>query len=249
MVCETFVHHRSIMHRLDPRSRVLAGAAISVGVAVSGRGAVALGGLVLGLAGVLLARLAGPALLKRLATLNLFMLLVVGLLPFSVPGAPLFQVGPFNFSRVGALAALLIAVKGNAIVLVLTACLSTIELTRLGQALRRLLVPAKLTHLFLFTVRYLDALHHEYHRLHTAMRVRCFHLRPSLYALRMLGYSVGMLLIRTLDRSERIWAAMRCRGFRGEFHALDRLSYSRLDVWFGAGCAVAVVGLLLLEWL
>ena len=39
--------------------------------------------------------------------------------------------------------------------------------------------PDKLTHLFLFTVRYLGVLHHEYQRLLSAMRVRAFRPRMS----------------------------------------------------------------------
>ena len=82
----------------------------------------------------------------------------------------------------------------------------------LGHALGHLHVPRKLAHLLLFTVRYLDVLDREYRRLRAAMKVRSFRPRMSLHTYRAYGYLVGMLLVRSFDRSERMLAAMKCRG-------------------------------------
>jgi len=134
-------------------------------------------------------------------------------------------------------------------VLGLTVLLGTVEVVRLGHALNRLRVPQKLTHLFLFTVRYIEVLHHEYLRLVRAMKVRCFRPRMNPHTFRAIGYLVGMLLVKSFDRSERVMAAMKCRGFRGRFFVLDHLAMAGRDVAFGVASFAVLVALIWAEWL
>jgi cobalt/nickel transport system permease protein len=63
-----------------------------------------------------------------------------------------------------------------------------------------------------------------------------------------LGYLVGMLLVRSLDRSERIVRAMKCRGFRGRFYLLDHFHFSAGDVRFAAAWLLTLAVLSVLEW-
>lgn len=240
-------HGDTCIHRLDPRTRLLACAALSVLIAVAQRPAAP--GVGLGIAAVLaaLARLPLVPTLKRLAAVNVFMALLILTLPFSIPGAALFVIGPAAFSREGLGRALEITLKGNAIVLYITALLTTVELARLGHALSRLRVPHKLTQLFLFMVRYSHVLQREHARLASAMRVRCFRPRMSFHTFRSLGYLVGMLLVRSLDRSQRILAAMKCRGFGGRYYVLEDLALGRLDVVFGAACMALLAALVWVE--
>jgi cobalt/nickel transport system permease protein len=124
----------------------------------------------------------------------------------------------------------------------------TLEPVTLGHALHRLRTPETLVHLLMFTVRYISVLHQEYQRLRGAMKVRSFRLRNSLHTYKSIGYLVGMMLVRSVDRSERILAAMKCRGFTGAIPLLDAMRFSKRDAVFAA--LVSVVGgtLLILEW-
>jgi cobalt/nickel transport system permease protein len=110
-------------------------------------------------------------------------------------------------------------------------------------------MPEKLAHLLLFTVRYIDVLRREYGRLRLAMRVRGFRPRMSLHTYRAYGCLVGMLLARSLERSERIVAAMKCRGFRGRFYLLDHFTFSPRDLGFAAGASAVLAAVAFLEWL
>ena len=65
---------------------------------------------------------------------------------------------------------------------------------------------------------------------------------------RAYGYLVGMLLVRSLDRSERIVAAMKCRGFRGRFYLLDHFAYSLHDLGFAVTGVALLLLLGLVEW-
>jgi cobalt/nickel transport system permease protein len=53
-----------------------------------------------------------------------------------------------------------------------------------------------------------------------------------------------MLLVRSLERADRIFAAMRCRGFTGRFPSLVEARWSAADGVF----AIMILGLAALLW-
>jgi cobalt/nickel transport system permease protein len=235
--------------RLDPRSRILAVAAFSILVALCSRPAALLLALAAALAGVPLAGLRARSVLRRLLPINGLMLVLVLLLPWTTPGTPAFSVGSWTYTREGLLLAVAIALKGNAIMLAVLVHLGALETTTIGHALAHLRVPDKLTNLLLFTVRYLDVLHREHQRMRSAMRVRAFRPGMNMHTYRTYGHLAGMLLVRSLDRSERIVAAMKCRGFRGHFYLLDHFAFTRADAWFAAATVVLLATIALAEWI
>ncbi|WP_040622530.1 cobalt ECF transporter T component CbiQ [Rhodovulum sp. PH10] len=229
----------SVVAGRDARLRILAAAVFAV-VVVSLSGAAALG---LALAGAftvaVLARLPVVRTLKRVITMDGFIVVMLAMLPFTVPGEPVFHLLGFAATREGFLQALTIGVKANAIVLMALALLGSMEAVLLARALRALLVPERLVHLVLFTVRYVDVLDREQRRLRIAMKARGFRPKTSWHTYRTFGYLVGMLLVRALERSERIFGAMKCRGFAGRLHLEATWCWSAADVSFAlAGIAL-----------
>ena len=208
---------RSLMTRLDPRTRgVLAVLFALTVVRVESLGALALA-LALAVSMAALARLAPRQTLRRMAALEGFMLVVLALLPFTVPGRVLAEPLGFAASAEGLHRAMAIALRANAVAVAVMALVGAMEVVALGRALSRLGAPDALVHLFLFTVRYIAVLEREYRRLRLAMRARAFRVTCGPHCWRSLGYLFGMLMVRSLERAERIDAAMRCRGFAGRF--------------------------------
>jgi cobalt/nickel transport system permease protein len=240
-------HGDSIIHRVDPRARILLTVAFVLLIVAARRFEVLGAALAVAVAGVFVARLPLGRVLGRLVPLNLLMLMLALVLPLTASGAPWFHLGPLPVAGDGLLLAAKIALKGNAILLVLMALLGTLEITVLGHALSHLWVPDKLNHLFLFTVRYIAVFQREYRRLAAAMKIRGFRPRMSRHTYRTYGYLVGMLLVRSFDRSERIAAAMKCRGFRGRFYLLDHFGFSRHDLPFCIASSAVLLVLILLE--
>lgn len=248
MSCLTFIDGDSVIHRLDPRGRITVALAFAVMVALSRNIPTLATGAAAAITLAVLARLPLCATLRRLIGLNLFMLMLWVFLPVTTPGTVVRELGPLTVTAEGVRAAALITVKGNVIVLVYTALLSTIEMAHLGHAMSHLRVPDKLTHLFLFTIRYVDVLHHEYQRLATAMRVRAFRPGMNMHSYRSIGYLIAMLLVGSFDRSERILAAMKCRGFSGRYYLLTHFAMARRDLFFGLVSAAVIVCCVCLEW-
>jgi cobalt/nickel transport system permease protein len=227
--------------RREPRLRILGAFAFALLTVSLDRFHLVILAFALAFTLTLSAGLAPRLVLRRLLALEGFMLVLLLLLPFSVPGQTLLQLGPFAASREGLVQALAILLKANAVVLVLLALVGTLEPVSLGLALARLRLPDKLIHLLLFTVRYLGVLHDEYRRLRQAMRTRGFRAHSDLHTWRSLGWLMGMLLVRSLERSQRIVAAMKCRGFNGRFYLFDGRPWRLADSLF------ALMGMLVLS--
>ena len=177
------------------------------------------------------ARLPARPTLRRIAALDAFMAVVLVTLPFTVPGNPLFTLGPLAASEEGLFKAIAIVLKANAVILAVLALAGTLDVVVLGHALAGLGVPRKLVHLLLLTVRYVGALRDQYAQLRTAMRVRGFRMRTSWHSWRSIGWLFGMVLVRSSERAERVLAAMKCRGYRGELHVISDLRMTAAD-WF-----------------
>lgn len=235
------------LRALDPRLRIVAAALFAL-VVVSLSDLVALlTALGLAIALMLSARLPAGPTLRRMAAMDGFMLAILLMLPFTVPGPPIFEWGGFSASAQGLAKAVEILLKANAVVLVLLALVGSLDAVTLGHALARLRMPANLVQLLFFTVRYIGVIGNEYARLRTAMRARGFRPGNSLHTYRSIGYLVGILLVRSLERSERILAAMRCRGFQGRFYPLDDFAYGRADALFAGLTLMTFAGLLIVD--
>jgi cobalt/nickel transport system permease protein len=128
------------------------------------------------------------------------------------------------------------------------ALLATTPIFTLGRAMSKLYFPDKIIHLFLFTYRYIHVIFQEYRRLTNAMRIRGFMPRTNIHTYRSYAYLVGMLLVRSYDRAERIHRAMLCRGFSGKYYTLSRFSINIGDILYLSLMLAAILGLVFLQW-
>ncbi|MDY6989835.1 MAG: cobalt ECF transporter T component CbiQ [Thermodesulfobacteriota bacterium] len=238
----------SRIHRLDPRVKIVIVSLFSVLVAILNRFVVLTSALALGLFIVVLAGIPMKVLVRRLVPLNVFILLLWFFLPFSYEGEPLFSLGPLVGTREGVLYAARISIKSNAIMALLIALVVSTSVFALGHALGALKVPAKIVYLLFFTLRYTHVIHQEYLRLMNAMKVRGFRPGTNMHTYKTLAYLVGMLLVRSLDRAERVRKAMLCRGFTGNLQSLSTFSIKGLDVISLIVMLALIVALGLLEW-
>ncbi|MGB9616324.1 MAG: cobalt ECF transporter T component CbiQ [Desulfomonilaceae bacterium] len=229
MELEEFALGNTWVHSLDPRIKIVVAVIFSVLVALNNSLGSSLLSLALPVFLVLSARLDLRAVFVRLAIVNGFILFIWMFLPFTTRGETLYTLGPLSIQREGIHQALLITVKSNSIILMGLALLGTSEIFTLVHALSHLGMPDKLVHLFFFCFRYIHVIHDEYHRLVNAMKMRGFQPRTNIHTYRSYAYLVGMLLIRSFDRSKRILNAMKCRGFKGRFYILHHYEMKRYD--------------------
>lgn len=105
--------------------------------------------------------------------------------------------------------------------------IATTPWPNLVSGLRRLGLPRPLVVQLFFLYRYLTVLLEEAGRITQAYELRS---RPGAgLPYRAWGSLVGQLLLKTLERAQRIYAAMRCRGFNGELPFLHNQPFQRRD--------------------
>ncbi len=239
-----------VLSRVDPRLRLAAVLSLAVVLYAAPSPAAPVAAVGVAVAAAVAARVPPRRTLRRLAALNAFLLVLAVMIPLSMPGEPLVAWQGLTWSREGAARALNLAAQANAVMLSAFALLATLDPVRLGWALAGLGAPSRLVQLFLFSVRYIEVIHQEYHRLEDALRVRCFTPGCNVHTLKTLGYLVGQLLVRSVQRAERILAAMRCRGYDGRLHLRVASGGHRGDALFAAawGVALGLVGWLGWRW-
>jgi cobalt/nickel transport system permease protein len=177
---------------------------------------------------------------------NGFIFLFWVMLPFTHPGEILFTFGPLTATRDGILLAAVITLKSNAIILALLAFLSTMQIMTMGRAMRDIRIPPKLVYLLYFTFRYIDTIQREYQRQVNAIKIRGFQPGTNMHTYRTYAFLLGMLLVKSYHRAERVRAAMLCRGFEGRFYELTEFSMRPRDLvaMIMILLGVSVIGLL-----
>jgi len=242
MHLEEFSAGSSFFHKMDPRIKFIVFLPLVFVIALSKDITLGAVFLLLAVGSIFVARVSLRALLRRLAVVNIFILFLWITLPFSIEGKTLFSLGRFSFSLEGAVYTLWISLKANAIFLFTVSILGTTEVFSLAHALLHLKLPKKLIELFFFFYRYISVLHKEYQRLFQAVRVRGFTPRTNLHSLRTYAYLVGVLFIKSYERSQRVYQALILRGFKGEFPLISHFKLRKQDLAF----AVVTYGIIIL---
>lgn len=236
-----------LIARLHPRTRLIATLVAVVFITALHDIAVLSAALVAAFLLAWLAHLPWGELRHRLLHVEGFLIVLLVLLPFTVPGETLFSLGPFSATSEGVTRAVTAFVKVNVCTLVVFALVGTLDPVRIGQAAESLGAPDRLVSLFLFTVRYVAVFRAESTRLGEAMRARGFVPGSNLHTWRTYGNLAGMMMVRSLERAQRVDEAMRCRGFSGRVPAPPLGAAKQSDFAFATVFASVMVCLLVME--
>lgn len=108
--------------------------------------------------------------------------------------------------------------------------IATTGFNAICMAMERMGVPKAFVVQLLFLYRYIFVLTEEAGRLVRARALRSFGGRGM--GIKVYAHIIGQLLLRTIDRAQRIHLAMLCRGFDGEIRIMRPLKISRKDILF-----------------
>jgi cobalt/nickel transport system permease protein len=168
-------------------------------------------------------------------------------LPFSLFGgigniffdrAPMMFIEGLAISG-GVLSFISIMIKTTLSVTAILLLVSTTRVFDLSRQLSGLGIPGVIILQFTMTYRYLSVLVEEAGTMYDCYILRSADNRGV--RIRDMGSFVGMLLIRSMDRSGRVYSAMKCKGFSGEFPAPARARLSAFDVFCLFFCCGAFI--------
>ncbi|GLQ30804.1 cobalt ECF transporter T component CbiQ [Litoribrevibacter albus] len=221
------------LEALDPRGRLIATLVFAIAVVAIEPLFLLMLACGFSLSLMVASKLPFDRLMSRLIPFECFMLVLVLFIPFTVTGTSAGELfGLLPVSENGIERAIQVFLRANAILLCSLTLLASMLPETTGHALARLKVPHKLVHLYLMTVRYVSVLGQEYQRLRTAMRARAFAPGSNMHTWRSYGWLIGMLLVRSLERSERVLQAMKCRGYQGRYLIADESEWRVKDTVF-----------------
>ncbi len=204
------------IHRLDPRAKVFTTFVFIVSVVSFGRYELSamVPFFIFPVVMVSLGDLPAPYILKKIALLCPFALMV-GIFNPVFDRQILVHLGPLAISG-GWISFASIIVRA---ILTVGAALILVGLTGFSavcRALEQMGMPKVFVVQLLFLYRYIFVLTEEGARTARARELRSFGKRGM--EMKSFGSLVGHLLLRTWERAERVYRAMLCRGFNGEFH-------------------------------
>jgi len=241
----------SLFHRWDVRCKIVTILVYSFVIASLKHLSPALAAIGISLLILVIARASFSRVVLRLLAITGFVSMFLVIMPFSAPVHNGDTVLVFNgmerlgFNLRGLRLAATIAAKAVAIALLMEPLLSTAPLPVTLHGLSRLGAPEIIGQMVLLSYRYLHVFRHEARRMASGMRVRGFRRRTNLAALRAVGNFIGMLFVRSFERTERVFDAMRARGYRGRFPEPVELRLRTGDLlvsslWLALGAALIV---------
>ncbi len=239
----------SVIHRLDPRGKLVVTLAFITAVALTPSGSWLAYGLYFAVIAVLIAlsRLPVSHFLKRSLVIIPFVLLMAVFIPFfkegEVAGSYNLWLWQVSVTHSGLQVLWNIMAKAWLSILSLILLTSTTSFTSILKGLEQLRMPKVIVMIMSFMYRYIFLLTDEVLRMKQARDSRNLGGGRKLWQIGTVGNMIGTLFIRSYERGERVYVSMVARGFDGHSRTLERLCFSRRDVLFIAVLGMALVSI------
>jgi cobalt/nickel transport system permease protein len=227
---EILAEQDSFVHRLDPRAKLLVTVFFILAVVSFDRYAVAgllpfflYPALIIGLA-----KLPAGFLFRKLLIVAPFLLCIIIFNPL-LDRETMVNLGPLAISG-GWISFISLLLRFTLTVGAALLLIATTGFPKVCMALEKLGTPRILTVQLLLLYRYLFVLIEETIRMIRAHALRSFSHRGPRF--KVFVQLLGTLLLRTLDRAERIHLAMLSRAFTGEIKTVRRFTFGRAELLF-----------------
>lgn len=236
----------SYFHRLDARTKLIYTFIFILLVVMTPLDSWLLLGFYTGITVVLIltSKLPPVYVIRRSLVVMPFVLLIAVFTPFfregEVIGSVKIWIWNIGVTDTGVQVFLNVMAKAWLSILNLIWLTATTKITHILYALDRLHFPRVLVMILSFMYRYIFVIVDEVMRMKQARDGRNVG-GNKLRNLRTIGNMIGMLFVRSYERSERVYNSMVSRGFEGQARVIDQLEFGRADVIFTMSFGVIVI--------
>ena len=203
----------SPMHRFDPRAKIVAFIILIFAVVLVPNLKLAFIALIGAILFLIASKLPLRFALQHIKWVFLFVVPFIIIMPFTVSGTEIFNFHGLTMTYEGLEYGILVAVRALSAVILVLPMIATTRFDVTIKALGELKMPNMLVQMFMFTYRYIFVFVVEFQRTWRAMAARGFQLKTNLYALKTIGRALGMLFVRSYERGDRVYQALRARGY------------------------------------
>jgi cobalt/nickel transport system permease protein len=205
----------SPMHRFDPRAKIIAFLVLIFALVLLYDLKLAFIGLLGSILFLIASKLPFRFVFQHIKWVSFFILPFIVIMPLTVKGTEFFSFYAIRMTREGLEYGILVALRAYSAVILVLPMIATTRFDLTIKALDRLKVPNMLVQMLMFSYRYIFVFVVEFQRTWRAMAARGFKVKTSLYALRTVGKALGTLFVRSYERGDRVYNALRSRGYTG----------------------------------
>lgn len=241
---DRYAHVESSWQRWDPRIKIASVGIYIFVVALLNSIPLAITAFVISMVMLSRAQLPYEFVKGGVTFVSIFLLPLIFIMPLTYPGEAAFHLLGIPFAWEGLRLSVIIVIKALAIVITAYAIFGSSRFDVSMIALQRLKCPKIIVQMLLFTYRYIFVLISEMRRMDTAMSARGFVKKFDMNTLKTMGNFVGTLLVRSFERTERIYKAMLSKGYQGEFHTMVVFSSEAKDFVKATLVIAIAIGLL-----
>ncbi|WP_407355356.1 cobalt ECF transporter T component CbiQ [Methanolobus sp. WCC5] len=226
---DAFASMDSPIHRFDPRAKIVSFTFLIFSLVFVESINVALLGFGLSVAILLISGIPPGFAMKRIRMVFFFLCPLLLIMPLTVEGTEIVAISAIPVSLEGFTYASLIIIRALAAVTLAVTMLATTRFDMTMKALYALKVPGTLVQMLMFTYRYIFVITDEFSRMWESMECKGFTLKANYHGLSIFGNILGMLIIKSYDRTNRVYQAMVSKGYTGKPKTLIHLKMSAKD--------------------
>lgn len=130
---------------------------------------------------------------------------------------------------------------------IITIVLDSQSLDQFMNGLAGLKIPSVMITVLILSYRYVFLFLDDIQKMQTAAKSRFFNGGVRIRSLKVYGQLTGMLLIRSLDRADRMYQAMASRGFDGRLRFKESQKITRVDLFKTSFASIIIILLVVIE--
>ncbi len=238
----------SPIHRWDPRLRLVSIFTLIFSVILLYNLQLVVIGMIFSIILTCISKIPFSFVLSRMKLVLIFVIPFFIIIPFTIigTGVEIASFGSITLSYRGieyVKFAALIVLKALTAVMLIFPMIGTSRMDITIKALEGLHLPNKLVQMFAFTYRYIFVLDDEFTRMDRSLASRGFKRRGNLYTLITTSKAIAMLFVKSYERADRVFYAMRSKGYSGTVATLHEFHARRQD-WVNTAAVVGFAVLL-----
>lgn len=239
---ELYAQGSSLLHRWEPRCKFVALMVMMFLFAQTQHIGWAFLGLAISYTMLLSLKLPFHVFLKRISQIHLIFIPCFIILPFTAKG-DLQTVYGIQLSWEGIWLATLFYIRAVSVVALSMVLVYSTPMARLFHAAERLMIPSVIVQIAVLTYRYLFSLSWEWGNVRNALKSRGFNNTASMRVYKTYANVIAASLVRSLERTDRVYNAMKCRGYSGQVCLMHDQNICVND-WIIFFCCIAAASVL-----
>ncbi len=236
----------SFIGELDPRCKIISLLFLAFAAVFTYHFRVLFGFFLISATLFAFSRLPFRSFFRRILPVVFFVLILAVIMPITVPAQSNDIVVTFehvNLLKINLSTFRLVFkvfFKAFIVLLLMPVLLETSPYPTTIMAMKRLGLPESVAQMLILSYRYIFVFRDEAARMLRSMKLRGFRLKTSLATLATIGNFLGLLFVRSYERTQRIYEAMVAKGYRGTFPILASFKVRKMDVVFLVGISTLV---------